>query len=122
MLDSTNSSKSSRGRKLLHLAWAAAAFIVLITIALFAFPPIHRVPIQSKESVLKFDLITMRQAIDRYTLEKQKPPQSLEDLVDAKYLRSIPVDPMTNKRDWAVEFTDVRLSPNLTVNGISDVH
>jgi len=66
--------------------------------------------------------MTMRQAIDRYTLEKQKPPQSLEDLVDAKYLRSIPVDPMTNKRDWAVESTDVHLSPNLTVNGISDVH
>lgn len=120
MPDSSNSVKSSGRRKLVR--WAAATFIVLMIVALFVFQPIDPVPIQSKESVLKIDLMTMREAIDRYTLDRQKPPQSLQDLVDAKYLRAIPVDPMTNRRDWKVELTDMPLSPNLIVNGVSDVH
>ncbi|PMU83580.1 hypothetical protein C1Y30_31215, partial [Pseudomonas sp. GW704-F3] len=44
----------------------------------------------AREAVLKQDLQTMRQAIDNYTLDKQQAPQSLEDLVDARYLREIP--------------------------------
>lgn len=122
MVDSTNASKSSRGRKVVLRARAVAGFIVFIIVALFGFRPRERPVIHSKEAVLKIDLMTMREAIDKYTLDKQKPPESLQDLVEAKYLRAIPVDPMTNQRDWKVEFTDVPLSPSPTVNGVTDVH
>jgi prepilin-type N-terminal cleavage/methylation domain-containing protein len=49
----------------------------------------------AKESVLKEDLHVIRNAIDSYTMDKQKAPQSLQDLVEAGYLKVIPVDPMT---------------------------
>ena len=50
----------------------------------------------AKEAVLKEDLHVMRNAIDSYTMDKEKAPQSLDDLVQAGYLKSIPTDPMTH--------------------------
>jgi general secretion pathway protein G len=55
----------------------------------------------------------MREAIDQYTLDKQQPPQVLKDLVDAGYLRAIPVDPFTRKPDWTPVIDDVILSSDL---------
>jgi general secretion pathway protein G len=43
-------------------------------------------------------------------LDKQRPPQSLQDLVDAGYLREVPVDPFTQKPDWTPLIDDVILS------------
>jgi general secretion pathway protein G len=57
---------------------------------------------RAKEKVLKQDLFTLRQAIDQYTLDKQKEPASLEDLVKAGYLKWIPIDPLTGRRDWEI--------------------
>src|SRR5271163_490097 len=55
------------------------------------------------EAVLKEDLHVMRNAIDSYTMDKQKAPQSLQDLVDNGYLKAIPTDPMTRTTDtWVV--------------------
>ena len=51
----------------------------------------------ARESVLKQDLTAIRNAIDAYTLDKQKAPQSLQDLVSANYLKEIPEDPMGEK-------------------------
>jgi len=76
---------------------------------------------RAREAALSVDLCVMRAAIDNYTFDRQKPPGSLGDLVEAHYLREIPVDPITRKKDWVVEFDDVVLSPTLRVNGISDV-
>jgi general secretion pathway protein G len=45
----------------------------------------------------------MRQAIDQYTLDKDKPPQSLQDLMNGHYLEEIPMDPFTRKKDWVLE-------------------
>jgi hypothetical protein len=56
-------------------------------------------PINRKEAVLRQDLFTLRQVIDQYTMDKQKAPGSLEDLVNAGYLKSIPIDPFTGRRD-----------------------
>jgi len=50
---------------------------------------------RSREAVLRTDLRTIRDAVDNYTLDKHRRPKSLQDLVDAGYLRAIPVDPMT---------------------------
>jgi general secretion pathway protein G len=76
----------------------------------------------SRESTLKHDLQVMREAIDNYTVDKQRPPQSLQDLVEAGYLRELPIDPITLKRDWAPQIGDITLSPKGTAHGIYDVH
>jgi general secretion pathway protein G len=78
--------------------------------------------IGARETALHQDLFVMRQAIQEYTLDKKSAPQSLDDLVDAKYLRMIPPDPITRKRDWVTETSDVVLSPDQAMTGISDVH
>jgi len=66
----------------------------------------------------------MRDAIDKYTMDKESAPQSLEDLTNSQtpYLREIPVDPITRQKDWRVETADVALTPGQTGTGIVDVH
>lgn len=77
----------------------------------------------ANESVLKEDLHVMRNAIDSYTMDKQKAPQSLQDLVDAGYLRKIPVDPMTHSADtWVTVTSDDLHSIDQTEPGVDDVH
>jgi general secretion pathway protein G len=77
----------------------------------------------AKESVLKEDLHIMRNAIDSYTMDKQKAPQSLQDLVDNGYLKSIPSDPMTRATDsWVVDQSDALHSIDQSDPGIDDVH
>jgi general secretion pathway protein G len=75
------------------------------------------------EAVLKEDLHVMRNAIDSYTMDKQKAPQSLQDLVDSGYLKSIPEDPMTRTTDaWVVDQSDAMHSLDQSEPGIDDVH
>jgi general secretion pathway protein G len=77
----------------------------------------------ARESVLKEDLHVMRNAIDSYTMDKQKAPQSLQDLVDSGYLKSIPTDPFTHTNDaWVVNQSDDLHSIDQTEPGIDDVH
>jgi general secretion pathway protein G len=76
----------------------------------------------SREAVLRQDLMVMRESIDNYTLDKQAAPQSLDDLVQAGYLRRVPVDPMTTAADWTPQFDSVVLSPDQTSTGMVDVH
>lgn len=75
-----------------------------------------------REATLKRDLLVMRQAIDQYTLDKQQAPQSLQDLVNGHYLKEIPTDPFTLKKDWVPLFSEIVLSPDQTAKGIADVH
>jgi general secretion pathway protein G len=65
----------------------------------------------------------MRAAIDSYTMDKQKAPQSLDDLVQDGYLRAIPEDPFTHAKDtWVTDTSDAMYSIDETEPGISDVH
>ncbi|MGA8742501.1 MAG: hypothetical protein WB561_15045, partial [Terracidiphilus sp.] len=76
-----------------------------------------------QEAVLKEDLRVMRSAIDSYTMDKQKAPQSLDDLVQEGYLKVIPEDPMTKSRDsWTTDVSDSLHSLDQTDPGIDDVH
>ena len=77
---------------------------------------------RAREATLKQDLSAMRQAIDNFTLDKEAAPQSLDDLVQAGYLRNVPVDPITHERDWQTTFGDTVLSPDQVSGGIQDVH
>jgi len=76
----------------------------------------------AREATMKQDLWVMRQAIENFTLDKQAAPQSLEDLVQAGYLRKVPTDPMTGAADWVPQFDSVVLSPDQTSTGMVDVH
>ena len=78
---------------------------------------------RAREAVLRNDLFTLRSSIDQYTLDKQKAPQSLEDLVTAGYIKAIPKDPITNSTDtWVTEQEDSLMAIDQTAPGIVDVH
>jgi general secretion pathway protein G len=97
--------------------------ITIITILLGIAVPMYQKSVQrSRESVLKQDLQALRQCIDNFTLDKEAAPQSLEDLVQAGYLRELPVDPMTQQRDWQPHYGETVLSPDQSTTGIDDVH
>ena len=75
-----------------------------------------------KRSVLKSNLFTMRQMIDEYSFDKQKAPQTLQDLVSEGYLREVPKDPMTgNNTTWKLIMEDPAQSVNQQEPGIWDV-
>lgn len=77
----------------------------------------------AKEAVLKEDLHVMRDAIDSYTMDKGKAPQSLDDLMQSGYLKSIPTDPMTHATDtWVTSTDDTLESIDQSEPGINDVH
>jgi len=88
-----------------------------------AAPIFNRMVIKAREATLKEDLHTMRQAIDSYTVDKEKAPQSLDDLVQAGYLKSMPVDPMTSRADtWIAGQSENLTTIDETQGGIDDVH
>jgi hypothetical protein len=78
--------------------------------------------LRTREAQLSQDLSIMRQCIDNYTKDREQPPQSLQDLVDGKYLPEIPTDPLTGKKDWIPNFGTVVLDKGRTAFGIDDVH
>jgi general secretion pathway protein G len=89
--------RNSAGFSLLELMIAMVILIILISVAV---PSYQKAVQNARESVLKENLWHMRRAIDQYNADKGKAPQTLDDLVTAKYLRDRPVDPMTEKDDW----------------------
>jgi len=103
-----------------------AAVLVLLSFGLFLLvtrgDEYRRSVKRAREAVSKQDLAVMRNAIKSYTSDKLRPPQSLQDLSDERYLREIPTDPLTGKRDWVPHFGNVRIGPGKTLFGIDDLH
>jgi len=110
---------NARGFTLLEMMIVISIIIILMAIAI---PNYNRTVIQSRESVLRSNLSTLRSVISQYTLDKQKAPQGLDDLVQAGYLRQIPVDPMTKETNWEVVQEDVLMAVYQQEPGIVDVH
>lgn len=97
--------------------------VVIGLLAAIAIPAYTNNIRNAREAVLKEDLHTMRSAIDSYTVDKQKAPQSLDDLVQAGYLKTMPVDPFTHRSDtWMPVQSDSMMSLDQTEPGIDDVH
>jgi len=97
--------------------------LIIGTLMLIAVPNYTQAVKKAKESVLLEDLHVMRNAIDSYTMDKQKAPQSLQDMVEAGYLRKIPVDPFTRSADsWVADQSDAMHSLDQSEPGIDDVH
>jgi general secretion pathway protein G len=111
----------SLGFTLIELMIVISIIAILLSIAI---PSYQRSVVRARESVLKQNLFQMRSLISQYTLDKQKAPQSLEDLVSAGYLRQIPVDPITGRNDtWKTDEEDYALSVDeQDTGGIKDVH
>jgi general secretion pathway protein G len=108
-----------RGFTFVELMVVITIIVILITMAI----PIYNNTIKrSKETVLKQNLFTLRTVIDNYTFDKQKAPQSLQDLVSEGYLREVPYDPMTgSNQSWRTIQEDASQSVNQSEPGIFDI-
>jgi general secretion pathway protein G len=111
--------RCSRGFTLLELMIVISMIMILISVAI---PIYNQSIVQARESVLRQNLATLRSVIDQYTLDKQKAPQSLDDLVTAGYLKKIPEDPMTRMPNWEPHNEDVLMAADQQDPGIDDVH
>lgn len=94
---------------------------IIIILAAIALPQYQKTILVTREAVLRDDLHKLRTLIDQYATDKQKLPQSLEDLVSEGYMRELPKDPMTGNADWAITTGE---DPNSTKGeqGVTDVH
>ncbi len=111
---------SAAGFTLLELMIVISIMVILMSIAI---PNYQQSIVHSREAVLRNDLMVLRSAIDQYTLDKQKAPQSLDDLVSAGYLKVIPEDPISRRTDcWVPVQEDSLMAVDQTQPGIIDVH
>jgi len=112
--------RTQSGFTLIELMIVMAIIGILITMAIPSFIGAIK---HAREAALKEDLQTLRTAIDTYTMDKQKGPQSLDDLVQNGYIRAIPEDPMTRQKDtWVTDTTESMYSLDETEPGITDIH
>ena len=97
--------------------------LIIGVLAAIAIPSYIASIKSAREAVLKEDLHVMRNAIDSYTMDKGKAPQSLDDLVQSGYLKSIPVDPITHSSEtWVTATDDTLESVDQSEPGINDIH
>jgi len=107
------------GYTLIEMIIVMAIISILIAIAV---PLYQKSLLRTKESLLKNNLFTLRTVIDEYTYDKQKAPQTLDDLVNDGYLRAVPLDPITNStQTWRLVMEDAVTSVDQTMPGIYDV-
>jgi general secretion pathway protein G len=108
------------GFTLIELMIVISMILILVSISI---PAYNQSILRAKESVLRQDLFELRSLISQYTLDKQKAPQALDDLVQAGYIKQIPTDPMTGSNSsWTVDQEDTVMSVDQQDPGISDVH
>jgi len=115
----TRNGKSRLGFTMIELMIVMTIIVIIISMAI---PMYQRSILRAKESVLKHNLFTLRTVIDEYTYDKQKAPQSLQDLVSEGYLRDVPLDPITSSNtSWKLQMEESVSSASQTEPGIFDV-
>ncbi len=122
------STGESAGRRASAPAFTLLELMMVLTLILIlaalAVPTYHVAVVRAREAALRDDLYTLRKLIDEYTLDKQQAPSTLDDLVEAGYLRGgLPVDPFTgSNQTWRTDSEDVPIGPGQMVPGVVDVH
>jgi general secretion pathway protein G len=117
--------KTRTGNKLLAAGFTLLELMIVISIiiilAAITLPQYQKTIMQTREAVLKDDLRKMRSLIDQFAADKQRLPQSLDELVSAGYMREVPTDPFTGQKEWQQEMGD---DPNSLEGGtgLTDVH
>ena len=110
----------TRGFTLIEMMIVISMILILLSIAV---PLYNQSILRAREAVLRNDLYTLRSVISQFTLDKQRAPQSLDDLVQASYIKQVPKDPFTNRNDsWQLEQEDFLLAVDQQQPGITDVH
>jgi general secretion pathway protein G len=109
----------ARGFTLIEVLIVMVIIVILAGIGMALYPSAVT---RADEAVLKTDLFQMREAINQYYADKNRYPSTLHALVDEKYLRGIPVDPVTNSADtWQTVLADpVPGDPSASI-GVFDV-
>ena len=110
--------RADRGFTLIEIVIVLTIISILVSVSV---PIYQKVVLRTRESVLHSNLTAIRTVIDEYSYDKQKAPQSLEDLVSAGYLRQVPEDPITGSKEWTIIMEDAVTSINMTEPGIFDV-
>ena len=104
-----------RGFTLIELLVVMLIIGALLSIAV---PRYFRSLDRARETVLRQDLATLREAIDKFSADLGHSPESLTDLVEHKYIRALPVDPITKSSEtWELVSSDDAGAP-----GVIDVH
>jgi general secretion pathway protein G len=117
--------KTRTGNKVLAAGFTLLELMIVISIiiilAAITLPQYQKTIMQTREAVLKDDLRKMRPLIDQFAADKQRLPQSLDELVSAGYMREVPIDPFTGQKEWQQEMGD---DPNSLEGGtgLTDVH
>ncbi len=97
--------------------------IIIATLAAMAVPAYAHHLKAARESVLRQDLQVMRQAIDSYTVDKEKAPESGDELVTSGYLKVMPIDPITHSNStWTFDRSDSYSNVDEVSTGINNVH
>ena len=106
------------GYTLLELMIVVAIAGILVTLAV---PSFQRSAVKAREAALKQNLATIRTVLDQHYADQGIYPKSLEALVEAGYLRQIPVDPFTKTADsWVLVYEEN--AGDDEEGGIFDVH
>lgn len=109
---------NDRGFTLLELVMVMTIIVILAAVSISSF---QHIQVKARETILKEDLRVMRRALDQFTADKERLPQSLDELVSEQYIREIPVDPITGQADWDVKIGDDEFSIQ-GGQGVIDVH
>jgi general secretion pathway protein G len=113
------SKSGKRGFTLIEMVVVISLILVLLSIAL---PMYNRAILRAREGRLHWDLSTLNKAIQSYSVDKKKAPQSLDDLVQAGYVKFIPED-ITGRTDtWVTEPEDQQKAWDSNEPGIGSVH
>jgi len=108
----------TRAFTLIEMMLVIALIGILLSIAI---PSYRQSVLKAREAVLRENLHVLRKTIDQFTLDKKRPPASLDELVAEGYLRKLPLDITGSATTWRVEYSDIFLTPDQTTTGISDV-
>jgi general secretion pathway protein G len=110
--------RSTSGFTLLEMVIVLTILVILAAVGVVAY---QKIQLKAKETLLKHNLQTIRRQIDQFAADKERLPQSLEELVSEGYLKEMPIDPITGQADWEVEIGEDTVSRE-GGQGIVDVH